>query len=137
MKPEDNIKIVQKAYADFLRGDIPAVVAAMDDHIEWLTPASVGMPRAGRLNGKKQAAEFFGAVAETWEFQAFEPREYIASGDQVVVRGHYECRGRKTGGTASADWVMTWKIRDGKVTHFQEYTDTAVLREALSNRAGV
>jgi len=135
MTPEENVKIAQNAYAAFLRGDIAAVLAALDENIEWKTPESVAMPSAGTLRGRDQVAGFFQSVGETWEFQAFEPREYIASGDQVIVRGSYRPRSRQTGSTVSVDWVMAWRFRDGKVTHFQEYTDSAALRDALTARA--
>lgn len=52
-----------------------------------------------------------------------------------MVRGTYRPRSHKTGPTVTAEWVMAWRFRDGKVTHFQGYTDSAVLRDALTARA--
>jgi len=135
MTPEENVKIAQKAYADFLRGDIAAVLGVLDDNIEWKTPEMVEMPNTGTSRGRDQVAGFFKSVGETWDFQAFEPKEYIASGDQVIVRGSYRPRSRKTGSTVSVEWTMAWRFRDGKITHFQEYTDSAALRDALTARA--
>ena len=136
MTPEDNIKIAQKAYADFSRGDIAGVLAALDEQIEWKTPESVGMPASGTQKGKDGVAGFFKSVGETWDFQAFEPREFIASADQLAVRGSYTARSRATGQVVTAEWVHTWKFRAGKVSHFQEYTDSAALRDATTARAG-
>ena len=136
MTTEENIQISKKAYGDFQRGDIAAILAALDNNIEWNTPQSVGMSGAGAKKGHNQVADFFKGVAETWDFQAFDPKEYIASGDQVMVRGSYTARSKATGRTASAEWVHAWRFRNGKVTHFQEYTDSAVLRDALTARAG-
>jgi ketosteroid isomerase-like protein len=131
MSAEQNIQTIQKAYADFGRGDIAALLAVMDENVTWVTP-DIGQAPGGTYRGKAGAAQFFQQVAETWEFQAFEPREYIASGDQVAVQGSYACTSRATGRPASCDWVMVWKMRDGKVVRFQEYVDTAVLRDALT-----
>ena len=100
MSPEQNIQIARNAYADFLRGDIAAVLSVIDNNIEWITP-DVGMSPFGKLRGKSEAARFF----------------------QEVNR------------SAACDWCMIWKIRDGKVTHFQEYTDTAILLSALTAAA--
>src|SRR5437660_1635327 len=88
MSANENIQIAQKGYADFGRGDIPALLAAMDDNVVWVTP-DIGRAPGGTYRGKAGVAQFFKEVGETWEFQAFEPREYIASGDQVVVLGSY------------------------------------------------
>ncbi|HEV3199516.1 MAG TPA: nuclear transport factor 2 family protein [Bryobacteraceae bacterium] len=131
MSANENIQIAQKAYADFGRGDIPALLAAVDENVEWVTP-DIGMAPGGTYRGKAGVAQFFQQVGETWEFQAFEPKEYIASGDRLVVLGSYAFTSRSTGRSGSCDWAMVWKLRDGKVVHFQEYSDTAVLRGALT-----
>ncbi len=134
MSTTENIQIAQKGYADFLRGDVAAVLAALDENVEWITP-DIDLPTGGTWKGRAGVAQFFQAVAETWDFQAFEPKEYIASGDQVAVRGSYTATARSTGRQVSCDWVMIWKVRDGKVVHFQEYTVTAALRDAVTARA--
>ena len=135
MASEDNVKIAQKAYADFQRGDIAAILAALDENIEWNTPQSVGMAGSGKKKGHSQVADFFKGVAEAWTFEAFEPKQFIASGDQVVVLGSYRARSNTTGRSASADWAMAWRFQNGKVTHFQEYTDSAAMNDALTARA--
>jgi ketosteroid isomerase-like protein len=131
MSTEQNIQIAAKGYADFSRGDIPAVLAALDENVEWITP-DIGMPPGGTYKGRAGVGQFFQQVNETWDFKSFEPRDYIASGDQVAVVGAYTALSRKTGRTVSCDWVMVWKIKDGKVIHFQEYTDSAALRDVLT-----
>lgn len=131
MSPEENMKVVQKAYADFSRGDIPAVLSSLADNVEWITPGGPAFPTAGVRRNKAEVSEFFRIVNDTWTFDSFEPREYIASGDRVVVCGHYTARSRKTGAAAACDWAMVWKLRDGKAINFQEYTDTAAMGEAL------
>jgi len=135
MTSEQNVQAVQSAYAAFGRGDIGGIIAILDENIEWKTPKAAEMPHTGLKKGHAGVLEFFGSVAETWEFEAFEPREFIASGDEVVVRGYYRMKSRRTGRTAESDWAMLWRFRNGRVTHFQEYTDTAVLRDVLTARS--
>jgi ketosteroid isomerase-like protein len=110
-------------------------MAQLDEAIEWITPQMAGMPGSGTKNGHAGVAEFFQAVNDCWEFQAFEPREFIASGDLLAVQGYYRAKARQTGKVAESDWVMVWRFRDGKCIHFQEYTDTATLSQALIGRA--
>ncbi|HEY1337311.1 MAG TPA: nuclear transport factor 2 family protein [Bryobacteraceae bacterium] len=135
MSSQDNVNIARKAYADFQRGDIAAILAVLDDSIEWSTPGDASLPTAGTRRGKAAVAEFFKVVGETWDFDKFEPRDYLADGDRVVALGHYDARCRTTGRRASADWAMAWEFRNGKVTHFQEYTDTQVLSNATMQHA--
>jgi ketosteroid isomerase-like protein len=132
MSAEQNIQSAQAGYAAFQRGNIAGILAQLDESIEWITPAMPGMPGSGVKHGHAGVLEFFQAVSECWDFQAFEPREYIASGDLVAVQGSYRATARKTGMQAESPWVMVWRFRNGKCVQFQEYTDTAVLSRALT-----
>jgi ketosteroid isomerase-like protein len=128
MSAEKNVETIRNAYAAFSRGDLATVLAAFADDIQWITPGTTVM--AGERRGKEEVAGFFRTLEEQWEFLAFEPREYIASGDRVVALGRYDVRSRSTGRTAASHWAMVWTFRDGQATRFQEYTDTATLESA-------
>ena len=129
-----NIEIAKSCYAAFGRGDIPAILAVLANDIEWTTPGE-GVPTQGVRRSVAEVARFFEIVAATWDFTAFEPREYVASGDTVVAIGTYAAIARATGKQASSEWVMVWKMRDGKVTYFREFTDTQALAAAVGARA--
>jgi ketosteroid isomerase-like protein len=60
----------------------------------------------------------------------FSPREFFGAGDRVCVLGHYAWKIRKTGRTVAGDWVHVFTIRNGKVTRFREFNDTAQFAEA-------
>ena len=130
MSAEQNTAVVQKAYADFSRGDIASLLSSLDEGVEWISPGK--SPASGLRKGRAEVAEFFRIVNETWEFLSFEPRDYIATGDRVVALGHYHARSRQTGRDAGSDWAMVFTVRDGKVTRFQEYADTVILESALT-----
>jgi uncharacterized protein len=46
------------------------------------------------------------------------------------VLGHYKWTVRKTGKAVAADFVHIFTIKNGKVSGFQEFTDTATFAEA-------
>jgi ketosteroid isomerase-like protein len=133
MSTEHNIQTVQKAYAAFSRGDIAGLLETLADDVLWITPGN--SEAAGERNGKEEVAGFFRTIDEMWEFLAFEPREYIASGDRVVALGRYDARSRQTGRTAASHWAMVFTFRDGVVVRFQEYTDTSTLEAAFNAAA--
>jgi uncharacterized protein len=128
MSSEKNVQIVQKAYADSLRGDMPAFLGALSEDIQWLYPGNSAL--AGEKRGKEEVTAFFQKLVELWECLSFEPGEYIASSDRVVALGRYEVRSRRTGRTAASHWAMVWTFRDGKAIRFQEYLDTSALEAA-------
>lgn len=130
MSEDRNVRLVQKAYADFARGDVAAVLESFADDIVWITPGNTVL--AGERQGRAEVAEFFRTLRDQWDFLDFEPKEYIASADRVVALGRYEVRSRQTGRTAASHWAMTWTIRGGKAVAFQEYTDTSNLEAAAT-----
>lgn len=125
MGEQENIKIVQQAYQNFKTGNIPALLNMVSERVEWRLPEIDNVPFAGRRRGRDQVAQFFSLVAEAQEVQQFEPQEFIAQGDKVVVLGHYAWRVKKTGRTFKSDWAHVFTVRDGAVVGFHEYTDTA------------
>ncbi len=129
-----NIELAKSCYAAFQRGDIAHILASVTDDIEWITPGE-GIPTGGLKRGKDAVVRFFEMVGSTWNFTAFEPKEYIASGDSLVVLGSYAGTARATGRPMSSEWAMVWKFRDGKVAYFREYTDTEALARAMVQTA--
>jgi uncharacterized protein len=136
MQETQNTKIVQDAYAAFLRGDVQGVLGSLDDSIVWQPVIGAGkhVPTAGERRGKKAVGEFFKAVADTTHFSRFEPREYVAQGDKVVALGHYTATTSK-GGSFDSDFVMVFTLRNGKVIQFQEFLDSAALNAAFAPAA--
>lgn len=131
MAEQENVRIVQEAYESFKRGDIQALLGTLADDIEWTTPGPTNtLPLAGQRRGREQVAEFFSLLDETQESQHFEPKEFIAQGDTVVVLGNYRWRVKSTGRTIESDWVHVFTVRDGKTMNFREYFDTAAAVEA-------
>jgi ketosteroid isomerase-like protein len=87
------------------------------------------VPTAGERRGKAAVAEFFGQVARNIQFSRFEPREFIATGDKVVALGHYTATTPATMAFDS-DFAMVFTLRNGKITHFQEFCDSAAINAA-------
>jgi len=131
MQETQNTKVVQDAYAAFGRGDIPGVIANLADDVVWNGVYGAGphVPTSGERRGKAAVSEFFGQVAANVNFLKFEPREFVATGDKVVALGHYTAT-TPTNRTFDSDFAMVFTLRDGKVTHFQEFTDSAAINAA-------
>jgi len=53
------------------------------------------------------------------------------SGERVVSFGHYAGTNKKTGKAFRVPFAHAWRMKDGKVTHFQQYTDTHVVQETM------
>jgi len=130
MAETNNTQIIQEGYAKFGSGDIEGLLNLFSDDIEWTTQTVMGAPFTGKRNGREAVAEFFSLLDENEEFTNFEPREFIAQGDRVVVLGTSTATIKSTGRTAETEWVHVFTVRDGKVTSFQEFFDSAAVERA-------
>ena len=75
--------------------------------------------------GRGAVAGFFAAL-DALEIHAFEPRNFLAGGDQVVVTFFTDVTHRASGMRWPDDELHLWTFgADGKVTAFRHYIDTA------------
>jgi ketosteroid isomerase-like protein len=131
MSEQENVQAVQAVYAAFGQGDIPAVLDALTDDIEWWIDGPAEVPYAGTQHGRDQVAQNFGRLNDTVEFEHFAPEEFIAQGDQVVAVGSDRRRVRKTGKLIENKWAMIFTLRDGKVSRFRAFESSAAAVAAI------
>ncbi len=131
MGEQDNTNLVQQAYGNFQRGDIPGVLGLLSEDVEWETPETEEMPFASMYRGVEEVGQFFSTLDEVQEVLQFEPTEFVAQNDKVVALGHYAWLVKATGKEFHSDFAHVFTVRDGKVTRFQEYTDTAAANAAF------
>ncbi|MGR3906691.1 nuclear transport factor 2 family protein [Burkholderia sp. SR8] len=80
----------------------------------------------------QEVAGFFAALASTQTAARFEPLEFIASGNRVVVLGSQRWHVHSTGRTYEDDWGHLITIDGGKIAAFVGYHDTEA--EAAAHR---
>jgi ketosteroid isomerase-like protein len=128
---QSNVAFIQSLYAAFGRGDIGTIIGALAPDVDWkLNGQRKDYPLFGEWKGAGEVQKFFQGIAENQETVEFTPQEFFAAEDRVFVFGRYSWKIRKTGRTASSDWVHVFTIRSSKVTKFREFTDTAQFAEA-------
>jgi ketosteroid isomerase-like protein len=122
---QDNAKLVQQAYQHFKQGNIPAVLELMAENVEWHTPEIENISFSGTRVGRAKVGEFFSLLAQHQDALQFEPQQFVAQDDKVVALGQYEWKIKKTGRTYKSPFAHVFTIREGRVTGFHEYLDTA------------
>ena len=128
----DNVTLAQGAYQAFGRGEIPTVLALMDPNIEWDEPQAPGYPDGGVHRGPQAVAdEVFGTIPMYYEELAVVPQEFVDAGDRVFVLGEFRGKGKARGTPFVAPFVHIVTFRDGKLTRFQNYTDTGTIVAAI------
>lgn len=135
MSEQSNVQVVQDAYAAFKRGDLQGILDRCADDVDWRTFGPDTLRETKPRHGKEEVQQFFGEVDADWDFTSFEPEQFIAQGDSVVCLGRYAGTSKATGRSFASEFAMHFVLKDGKVTRFREYTDTANMVAALEVRA--
>ena len=122
--------MVKGIYAAFARGDVPGVLGAFTDQIEWYE--AEGMPYGGLHRGGEAVAQnVFGPITEDVEGFAVTPEEFMASGDRVAVVVRYTGTGKVTGKPLDLTAVHVMDVEDGKVARFRQFIDTVKFAEVV------
>jgi uncharacterized protein len=130
MNEQANTRLVHQAYQLIHAGDLPAFLTLLADDVQWQIPAMVNVPFAGIWQGRQQVGEFFRTMAEVQEQVEFAPEHFVAQDDKVVVVGRFVSRVKATGKESRSEWAQVWTVKNGAVTHMQEYVDTAAVSRA-------
>jgi uncharacterized protein len=127
---DQSLQVIKGAYEAFARGDVPAVLGAMAEDVEW--HEAEGMPYGGVHRGSEAVAgKVFGPlIADIPDF-AVTPEEFIQSGDTVAVVARYTGSGKETGRRLDLPVVHVWDVRDDKIVRFRQFADTAKFLEVV------
>lgn len=124
----DPVATMRRGYQAFAQGDIAAVLSLFDPDIVWTAPEV--LPTGGTYRGAQGVGEFFGTLATHFAELSVVPEEFLADGDQVVVR--CMTTGRTAAGNSFAEpSIHCWTLRDGRPVRFEEFTDTATMAVAM------
>jgi ketosteroid isomerase-like protein len=135
MSESTNVQTIQDAYQKFGTGDIQGLLTLMAEDIKWTIPEIENAPFAGSREGVARVGEFFTELTGSEDITRFEPLEFIAQNDKVVVLGESAATVRATGRSYETDWVHVFTLNDGKVTEFTEFFDNAAATRAFQKTA--
>jgi uncharacterized protein len=126
----ENIETVKRMYELFATKDNEAIRQIFDENIQW--NQMKGFPGGGQYIGADAVFEkVFAVFSQNWANWKATITRYIDSGDGVFVIGCYEGTYHTTGRYMKADFACEYKIRHGKITEFNQYTDTHLIAQAM------
>jgi steroid delta-isomerase-like uncharacterized protein len=135
MNEKENVRVVQQWFMAFGQGDLPAIVNTVAEDVDWQSPVRRTEP--GELSWAKprhsrdEVALYFKELREKVQPEKLEAFQFTAQDDRVVVEGMNRGTVNATGRPYEHDWVMVFTLRDGKITRFRHYYDTADLLAAF------
>ncbi len=130
MSAQQNTRLVQEVYEKFRTGDTQPFLSAFAPDIEWQLPTMDSVPFAGTWRGHDGVMQFLQTLGETQDVIEFQPEEYVAQDDEVIVLGHFRMHVKATGRVSESAWAHVWTLDAGKITRFREFVDTAAVSRA-------
>ncbi len=128
-----NLAVVDGLYQAFAKGDVPAVLAAMDANIVWNEaenfPYADQNPYIGPdavLNG---VFARIGAEWEYWNLTDIQLHDML--NNKVLATLRYKAKHKTNKKTIDSQTAHLWTLKDGKITAFQQFTDTKQAGEAV------
>lgn len=131
----ENKQKIEGMYAAFGKGDVPYIIGALDPEVEWWEAENfIYADKNPYVGPQSVLAGVFGRIMQQWEWFTVTPEEVLDAGDTIVGRGIYAGKYKQTGREVRAQFAHVFKLRDGKVVKFQQYTDTAQFLQATTSQ---
>lgn len=124
--------IIENMYNAFAEGNIPAVLAGMDDNIVWNEAEGNSLADGNPYKGPDAVLNgVFSRLGAKWEnFRLVDIKLHEMSNNQVLATLRYHGKYIENGTSIDAQAAHLWTLKDGKVIGFQQYVDTKQLAEA-------
>ena len=125
-----NLEVIKAHYAGSDTKDLAAMLAPLTPTTRWTEMA--GFPCAGTFIGPDAVVEnVFMALGAAWDGYTLKVDRLIDGGDTIVGVGTYTGTYKKTGKSMTARVTHVWDMKDGKVVQFEQFTDTALVADAM------
>lgn len=126
---QDNVDVIESAYAAFAKGDIESVIEFFAESAEIVAPES--LPWGGTYEGPEGMRTFLAKLLEHFtEFKTTPTKVLGADDNHVIVIAQNSGR-IKSGDRIENDSVWIYQLRDGTITSAHLFVDTAAILEAL------
>jgi ketosteroid isomerase-like protein len=133
MSEQTNTAVIQAMYGAFNSGDIPSLLASVAPGAEWVNYGPSGVPYFGDFTGR--ISDFFKAIGDSTTGGSVTVERYLAASDAVITEGRYRATVRATGERIDSPIAHIFTLRDGKVTSWRGYSDSAAVLAAHTAKA--
>ena len=123
--------VVRRQYIASAAGDLEALRATLAPDVEWTEMA--GFPLAGTYRTPAGVtSNVMEVLGRGWEDWVAHDDRYVVDGENVVVLARYTARNKATGKLLSARVAHHFVVRGGLIVRFEQFVDTALVRDAMT-----
>ena len=131
-----NVELVKECYDKFRKGDGAGLLALFDPQVEFRLAEGHPYKVDGKpwIGGEAIAQNFLMKAGGEWENWEVVVGSIFEAPDAVVVECRYTGRYKPTNCAMDIQVCHVWRLRNGKVSSFHQYLDTAALQELMAYR---
>lgn len=107
-------------------GDMETAMDCIHPDCEWIYRGDDSIPFAGEYNGREGVMDYLMKFGGAMEILSFEP-ELTVDNDLVILRAKEHNRHRASGKEIHLEVTQIYKVKDGKIIHFQEFVDSSAI----------
>lgn len=135
MSDQQNVAIIQKVFEAFGRGDVQTILDYCTNDCEFYCPGPSSIPYAGTKKGRAEIQGYFDALTVTQSDANLSIDQFVSEDDTVVAIGRYTAKVNSTGKPIDTPVVLTFRVRNGKITRHMVIGDTAALAASYTTAA--
>lgn len=126
------MEVVEAVFVSHKSRDTPGLIDLLDDDVQWHTAEGHPYAGDGPWRGPQAVVEHVvNPVNGDWENYRTRVDELIDAGDKVIMIGRYTGIYKATGRALDVPVCTIYRVRDGLIWSFEQYTDTAGFRHAM------
>jgi ketosteroid isomerase-like protein len=126
-------KLLREAYAARMRGDIDTIGRIFADNARFEMAGSSQVSRVpARVEGAGQIRPLISQMIKTFELSDLRILSMIIEGSKAAVHWRVKVRSSVTGETADTQLMDLVEVKDGRITSFVEFCDTALASRLMS-----
>ena len=125
---QSNVAVIQNIYDAFNRGELDAVLANVEPNAEWIDYGPSSVPYFGDFTGR--ITDFFQAIGQSVTNGHVTVNHYIEADDRVITEARWTATVKDNGARIDAPIAHIFTLRDGKVSSWRGYADTAAVAAA-------
>ena len=127
--------VVKRFYRLYALKDIRTTMELFDPQVE-MHPAENFIYATGRpyIGPDAIRDSIFTRIEAGWDGFSATTEEILGAGEVVIARGRYRGTYKITGTAIDAEFVHVFRFKNGKISMWQSYTDTAQFKEAVGGQ---
>jgi uncharacterized protein len=118
--------LIQSLYDAFAEGDAATVLGALHPEAQWIEAENSPYADQNPYKGPARVGEgIFARIMAEFPNFTVTPEHIVGDENMVVAMGRYRGTHKASGRALDAQFAHAWTIQSGRITRFQQYTDSA------------